>query len=82
MPNQSQYGETIFLKDLHAGSIAQKLNRVHLSKGSEAVPYDEAWLQKLIMLQPGLLPIGQIEPALAAVVPICTELPMRAGFRR
>ena len=80
MPNQSQYGDTIFLRDLQAGSIAQKLNRVQFSKGPEPVSYSEAWLQTLIMLQPGLLPISQIEPAFSTMVPVCTEIPMRAGF--
>ncbi len=80
MPNQSQYADTIFLRDLQAGSIAQKLNRVQFSKGPEAVSYSEAWLQNLIMLQPGLLPIGQIEPAFSTMMPVCTEMPMRAGF--
>ncbi len=80
MSSQSQYGDTILLAGLQAPYTAEKLARVQFTKGPEAASYDEAWLQNLIMLQPGLLPVGQIEPVFLNMVPICTELPMRAGF--
>ena len=32
------------------------------------------------MVHPGLLPVGQIEKAFSEMVPVCMELPMRAGF--
>jgi hypothetical protein len=35
----------------------------------------DAWLHGLIMKHPKLLPIDQIEPAFADLVPICRELP-------
>jgi hypothetical protein len=80
MQIDSQYGDIIFLKDLQAPSSVEKLTRVHFSKGGGGAPYDEAFIQRLIMAKPGILPLSQIESAFSNVVPICTELPMRAGF--
>lgn len=81
MPNQSPYGDTVFLKDLQANTTPQKLTRVHFIKNrSENAEYDEAWLQNLIMMQPGLLSVGQIEPSFDSMLPVCTELPVQAGF--
>lgn len=79
MPNQSVYGDTVLLRDFKANSTAEKLTRVHFVNGSGGLIYDERWLQDLIMHQPGLLPVSQIEPAFSDMVPVCTELPMRAG---
>jgi hypothetical protein len=81
MSTQTPYGETLFLSGFRADSSAEKLKRVHFSKNaSEAAPYDEAWLQHLIMRHPSVLPVDQIEPAFTTQVPICVELPMRSGF--
>ena len=41
--------------------------------------YDEDWLQNLLFQQPGLLPIGDIEPAFETAVPVCRELPTGVG---
>ena len=80
MPSQTQYGHTIFLSSFD-GSTAEKLTRLHFVKnGSDSAPYDEAWLQRLIVNNPSLLPVGQIEPAFDTLVPVCTELPMKSGF--
>jgi len=80
MAIQAQFGHTLFLDGFEAGSAAEKLNRLHFSKSaSETAPYDEAWLQRLIMRHPSLLPVDQIEPAFNTLVPICIELPMRSG---
>src|SRR5436190_17002313 len=81
MSTQTQYGATLFLEDFQAGSLAKALKPVHFSKNvSESAPYDEAWLQHLIMHHPSLLPVNQIEPAFKDMVPICVELPMRSGY--
>jgi hypothetical protein len=81
MLGQTQFGHTLFLKDFEAGSAAEKLERLHfLKKTSEPAPFDEAWLQRLIMRHPGLLPVDQIEPAFNTLVPICVELPTRSGY--
>ena len=80
MQNQSQYGETILVGDIQDASASKALKRIHFSAGSNGFQYDEAWLQKLIMVHPGLLPVGQIEKAFSEMVPVCMELPMRAGF--
>lgn len=56
------------------------MKRLHFSKtATESAPYDEAWLQRLIMRHPSVLPVGQIEPAFSPLVPICIELPMQSG---
>jgi hypothetical protein len=81
MSTQSQFGHTLFLDGFAAGSVAKKLTRLHFVRtASETAVYDEAWLQRLIMSQPSLLPVDQIEPAFNALVPICIELPVKSGF--
>ncbi len=81
MSTPSHYGDTVFLRDFQAASTALKLNRVHFVKGNNGAVYNEAWLQNLIMQQPGLLPVNQIgESAFSTMVPVCTELRMCAGF--
>jgi len=81
MPKDTQYGDTLFIKDFRAGASAEKLERLHFQKNVlEKAPYDEAWLQHLIMNQPSLLPVGQIEPDFQDIVPVCVELPMKSGY--
>jgi hypothetical protein len=74
MAEDTQYGCTLFIDDLKGG-IAEPIERISLSKKEqESVDYDEAWLQRLIMKHPRLLPVDQIERAFAGLVPVCTEL--------
>ncbi|HWQ54098.1 MAG TPA: hypothetical protein VN442_10465 [Bryobacteraceae bacterium] len=81
MSTPTQYGHTLFLEGFQAGSSSRRLKRIRfLKNASESAPYDEAWLQHLIMRQPSLLPIDQIEPAFTALVPICVELPVGSGY--
>ena len=81
MPNQTQYGQTLLLGGFHSGAEAKALERIHFSKNASGpATYDEAWLQLLIMAQPSLLPVDQIEPAFTGVVPVCVELPVGSGF--
>jgi len=81
MSTKTQYGHTLFLDSFQAGSYAKQLNRIHFSKNaSDNAPYDEAWLQNLIMRHPSLLPVDQIEPAFTTLVPVCVELPVGSGF--
>ncbi len=82
MPSlESQYGQTLFLASVKDGGSAKKMQRVqfHKSKGAIA-EHDESLLQRLIMQHPALLPVDQIEPAVTPLVPICVELPMKAGL--
>jgi len=80
MSNHTQYAHTFFLETFHTGVSPKTLKRLHFSKNvSESAPYNEAWLQHLIVDQPGLLPVSQIEPAFADLIPICVELPVRSG---
>ncbi len=80
MQSRSQFGHTVFLEELQSASSAHTLKRIQFNKNSQGVTYDEAWLQRLIMLQPRLIPVSHIEPTFSDLVPICRELPMRAGF--
>lgn len=81
MSNITQYGNPLFITDFNSGASATPLTRIRLLKNaSESTAYDEAWLQRLIMNQPSLLPVDQIEPAFADVVPVCMELPTPSGF--
>ena len=81
MSTQTQFGHTLFLDGFQPGSAAEKLNRLHfLKNASSPAPYDEAWLQRLIMRHHSLLPVEQIEPAFNTLVPICIELPVKSGF--
>jgi hypothetical protein len=80
MPKVTQYGNPLFIEDFKPGATVKPLARIPLSKNaSENAPYDEAWLQRLIMHQPRLLPVDQIEPLFADMVPICIELPTTSG---
>lgn len=80
MAGHSQYGHTLLLDNLK-GSTGSTLKRVRLQNRSEATDgYNEAWIQGLLMKYPGLLPVAQIEPAFADLVPICVELPVGSGF--
>jgi hypothetical protein len=49
----------------------------------EACPQDfgklETWLQELLFKDPGLLPIGKIEPAFKGLIPIARELRTSRG---
>lgn len=80
MHNRKQYGHTLLLDGFQPDASAERLKRIHFSKTvSETAPYDEAWLQRLIMRHPSVLPADQIEPAFSTLVPVCIELPMKAG---
>lgn len=39
----------------------------------------ERWLQELIHRHPQCLPMEQVEPGLGRLIPVCLELPLRAG---
>lgn len=74
----SRYGQTVYLPKLE-GSRAVPLHRRRLEAGSGVGGYDENWLQQLLFETPELLPIGEIDPVFAPAVPLCRELPTKAG---
>jgi hypothetical protein len=74
MPDSSQYGRTLFISDFK-NDTARPLERINFSKrGKESVEYDEAWLQRLIMKRPEVLPVEEIERAFVGLIPVCSEL--------
>ncbi|WP_421935531.1 hypothetical protein [Phenylobacterium sp.] len=62
------------------GESCQALEPIPLRSGAGGLTYTERWLQELLQRNPALLPVEQIEPALAALVPVCMELPLSCGY--
>jgi hypothetical protein len=52
------------------------LNKVSLSSKE----YNEDWIQDICFNNPSLLPVEELEPAFAGMIPICRELPTPSGF--
>ncbi|MCY4498111.1 MAG: hypothetical protein OXC14_12570 [Rhodospirillaceae bacterium] len=75
---ESRYGRTIYLPRPR-DSRAIELRRRRLTTEPGGAAYDEEWLQQLLLKTPGLLPIGEIDPAFAPAIPRCRELPTDAG---
>lgn len=75
---ETQYGHPQFFRDFSPDTSAISMVPIDLSNAPEVARYNEAWVQKLIMGHPSILPIDQIEPAFADLVPICTELRTRS----
>ena len=63
-----------------AGERCSALEALPMRIGADGVAYDERWVQQLIHSHPKLLPVGQIEPALASPEPVCMELPLPSGY--
>ena len=81
MHNNNQFGDTLFIKDFQGNVPASRLERLHfLRRPEEKSPYDEKWLQVLIMANPSLLPVHEIELGFGDFVPVCMELPVGSGF--
>ncbi len=55
------------------------LERVPLTGESGTSAYDEDWLQNLLYKHPQALPIYEINPTFAGLIPICRELSTPAG---
>jgi hypothetical protein len=78
MMAETQYGLPLIVANF-ADNAARGLKRVRFEKGNDD-GYKGCWLQKLVSRYPNVLPIEQIEPALAPAIPICMELPHASGF--
>lgn len=76
-----QHGVPLHIDRLDDGATALSLERIAFSRdGGSGDGHDEGWLQKLIFRVPQALPIQEVEPGFGALVPICLELPVSAGF--
>lgn len=71
-------GSPIFLHSLDGDTAALNLEKLTFMKDDVAV-YNEAWLQRLLFTHPEILPIDEIEPIFKPLIPICRELPTKAG---
>ena len=72
---ERQHGTPLYLRTLDDSSAGEPLRRVSLTDAE----YNEAWLQDLLFRSPQLLPIAEIEPVFAPLIPVCKELPTGAG---
>jgi hypothetical protein len=55
------------------------LERVPLTGASGTITYNEDWLQDLLYNHPQSLPIAEINPSFAGLIPICREMLTPAG---
>ena len=55
------------------------LDRVPLTGASGTSAYDEDWLQDLLYKHPESLPVAEINPSFAGLIPICREMLTPAG---
>lgn len=55
------------------------LERVPLADTSDTSAYNEDWLQDLLYKHPESLPVAEINPAFAGLIPICREMLTPAG---
>lgn len=58
---------------------ATRLSAIQRVGNTETRGYDEAFIQRLVLNHPALLPLNEIDPTCIAPVPICDELPTQAG---
>ena len=72
---ERQHGTPLYLRSLDDSSAVEPLRRVSLTDAE----YNEDWLQNLLFRSPQLLPIAEIEPVFAPLIPVCKELPTDAG---
>jgi hypothetical protein len=61
---------------LYSRSATTPLERIHLGLGT----HDEGWLQALILDNPELLSIAQLEPAFGQPIPVAREVPCGHGY--
>lgn len=61
------------------GGITRKLSRLSLSGTGEKM-FNEDWLQDFVFNYPDVLPVGEIEPVFASLIPVCRELETNAGI--
>ena len=73
------YGDLIRV-DTGNGATPEVLRRVPLGAGATSGGVDEATLQDLLFRFPQTLPIAQIDPTYAGMVPVCKELALPAGY--
>lgn len=72
-----QHGSPIMLES--DGSTVTPLVPVRRAGSAEARGYDEAFIQRLVLGHPALLPLNEIDPTCVDPIPVCDELPTRAG---
>lgn len=73
------YGDLIRL-DTDNGGAPEILPRVPLGAGVSAGSIDEATLQDILFRYPRALPVANIDPAYAGLIPVCKELITPAGY--
>ena len=79
---RSQYASPFLVDSLEDTADISPLSRVSLTPTSlgDGNKYSEQWLQRLIFRRPGALPVRDLEPAIARLVPLALEVPTPAGY--
>jgi len=72
-----QYAAPLLIDGLDESGTVRALERLEFNAGD--IRHDEGWLQRLIFRFPQVLPVHEIEPGFGRVMPVCLELPSRAG---
>jgi hypothetical protein len=79
MAQRTQYANLHVVDVDDAQVAARPLDRIDLRATGSDDAYDESWLQALLLAHPTLLPLDEIDPSFAPLVPICRELNTPAG---
>lgn len=72
-----QHGVPLLLERLD--KKAERLKPVQMGGTMQTRGYDEAFVQRLVFNHPEVLPLSEIDPTCVDPVPVCDELPTKAG---
>ena len=77
--SSSRYGKTYYLRSENDPEPIP-LTRRWMQGRHDGKGFDEDWLQHRLITAPDLLPIGELDPAFAPLIPLCRELPTASGY--
>lgn len=72
-----QHGSPILINT--DGTSSTVLSAIPRAGSAEARGYDEAFIQRLVLNHPAILPLNEVDPTCVDPIPVCDELPTRAG---
>jgi hypothetical protein len=78
MKEQPQHVAPVLIGGLRFPTPATRLKQL-MRSGSGETRYDEELIQRLVDLDPHILPIEEIDPTFAGLRSVCTELPLGRG---
>ena len=68
------YGDFLMIES--AAAVPMRVNRLSLGDTQDR---EEAWLRDTVYAHPEILPVGEIDPSFAPLLPLCRELRTEAG---